>query len=418
MKTRTNAPRGHDAYAPMPTQNRHYQTNAAKPADFRPEARAHETVQQMADQSPQAMKTAQLQTMADLGTANRTGMPDQLKTGIERLSGMAMDEVRVHYNSSQPAQLHAHAYAQGTEIHLAPGQERHLPHEAWHVVQQKQGRVKPTVQLHGGAQVNDDIELEKEADVMGMKALQLKPDETSHGMGCGCMACASISRGIVQQKPIGQEVIQRCDRCGDSSCIKGEKCRQPPNDMFGSGADEWGTKFYNQQQGHGGQPMEWEHPVPGKAYRDAGMGNSYRSAPVLQIPKAMHRGGVAGIGGGISSTGSSHSAQIWSGGMGQQLASGDWSDAIWKGVVDGLNAALATGHDLQKAAHAYWRIIMMHHERGDIDEQTAQLLLQQLMNTFASMSERPDLYGGPKKPGPGPGSSGGSGSGGSPVMVG
>ena len=27
------------------------------------------------------------------------------------------------------------AYAQGSDIHLAPGQEQHLPHEAWHVVQ-------------------------------------------------------------------------------------------------------------------------------------------------------------------------------------------------------------------------------------------------------------------------------------------
>ncbi|HAP61901.1 MAG TPA: hypothetical protein DCR93_21180, partial [Cytophagales bacterium] len=34
----------------------------------------------------------------------------------------------------------------GTDIHLAPGQQKHLPHEAWHVVQQKQGRVKPTLQ--------------------------------------------------------------------------------------------------------------------------------------------------------------------------------------------------------------------------------------------------------------------------------
>lgn len=35
-------------------------------------------------------------------------------------------------------------YSQGTDIHIGPGQEKHLPHEAWHVVQQKQGRVKPT----------------------------------------------------------------------------------------------------------------------------------------------------------------------------------------------------------------------------------------------------------------------------------
>ena len=106
--------------------------------------------------------------------ANTTGLPDQLKSGIENLSGHAMDDVKVHYNSSQPAQLNAHAYAQGNQIHIASGQEKHLPHEAWHVVQQKQGRVKPTMQMKGKVNVNDDAGLEKEADVMGVKALQFK----------------------------------------------------------------------------------------------------------------------------------------------------------------------------------------------------------------------------------------------------
>jgi len=71
------------------------------------------------------------------------GLPENLQTGIENLSGIAMHDVNVHYNSSKPAQLEAHAYAQGSDIHLAPGQEKHLPHEAWHVVQQRQGRVSP-----------------------------------------------------------------------------------------------------------------------------------------------------------------------------------------------------------------------------------------------------------------------------------
>ncbi|MFM2374994.1 MAG: hypothetical protein RLZZ165_90 [Bacteroidota bacterium] len=103
---------------------------------------------------------------------NKTGMPDNLKSGIERLSGLPMDDVTVHFNSSKPAQLQAHAYAQGTDIHLAPGQEKHLAHEAWHVVQQKQGRVKPTTQMKGTTvPVNDDAGLEQEADVMGAKAL-------------------------------------------------------------------------------------------------------------------------------------------------------------------------------------------------------------------------------------------------------
>ncbi|MEA2821086.1 MAG: hypothetical protein QOJ86_3090 [Bradyrhizobium sp.] len=103
---------------------------------------------------------------------NATGLPDQLKAGVEQLSGLAMDDVRVHYNSSKPAAVQAHAYAQGTDIHLAPGQEKHLPHEAWHVVQQKQGRVKPTLQLKGVA-INDDAGLEREADHMGSAAASL-----------------------------------------------------------------------------------------------------------------------------------------------------------------------------------------------------------------------------------------------------
>jgi hypothetical protein len=105
---------------------------------------------------------------------NNTGLPDTLKSGIENLSGHSMDDVKVHYNSGKPTQLNAHAYAQGTDIHLASGQEKHLPHEAWHVVQQKQGRVKATKQLRGKVNINDDSALEKEADIMGAKAAQLK----------------------------------------------------------------------------------------------------------------------------------------------------------------------------------------------------------------------------------------------------
>ena len=66
---------------------------------------------------------------------NVTGMPDDLKSGVESLSGMDMSDVKVHYNSSKPAQLNALAYAQGNEIHVGSGQEKHLAHEAWHVAQ-------------------------------------------------------------------------------------------------------------------------------------------------------------------------------------------------------------------------------------------------------------------------------------------
>jgi ribosomal protein S18 acetylase RimI-like enzyme len=109
---------------------------------------------------------------------NRTGLPDRLKAGLEELSGLAMDEVRVSYNSPEPAKLQALAYAQGTDIHVGPGQERHLPHETWHVVQQKQGRVKPTLQMKGKA-INDDGALEREADRMGTQAGHALPPGTA-----------------------------------------------------------------------------------------------------------------------------------------------------------------------------------------------------------------------------------------------
>ena len=100
---------------------------------------------------------------------NETGMSENLKAGIEDLSGFAMDDVRVHYNSPEPATVQALAYTQGTDIYVAPGQEQHLPHEAWHVAQQMAGRVEPTTEV-SGLPVNDCIELEHEADVMGARA--------------------------------------------------------------------------------------------------------------------------------------------------------------------------------------------------------------------------------------------------------
>jgi hypothetical protein len=145
--------------------------------------------QDMANNSQEAKKTAQLRSMADNHSAqqeqpiqkkeNNTGLPDNLKTGMENLSGLSLDDVKVYRNSDKPAQLQAHAYAQGSDIHLGSGQEKHLPHEAWHVVQQKQGRVKPTMQMKGKVNVNDNAGLEKEADVMGTKAIQFvdnRPD--------------------------------------------------------------------------------------------------------------------------------------------------------------------------------------------------------------------------------------------------
>lgn len=130
--------------------------------------------------------------MHDMQTApiqrNNTGLPDNLKTGMETLSGMNLDHVKVHYNSSKPSAVQAHAYAQGSDIHLAAGQEKHLPHELGHIVQQAQGRVKPTTSV-AGVDVNDNPGLETEATKMGEQALQRASAAGSYESGSVTKGC-------------------------------------------------------------------------------------------------------------------------------------------------------------------------------------------------------------------------------------
>ena len=153
------------------------QTTYAQKNDTVQKASAN-TVQSVVDSSSQsatlqrhaALANAAVQRAENPPRPNNTGLPDDLKNGIESLSGYSLDDVRVHYNSSKPATVQALAYTQGTDIHVAPGQEKHLPHEAWHVAQQMADRVSPTTNINGML-VNDNAGLEHEADVMGEKAM-------------------------------------------------------------------------------------------------------------------------------------------------------------------------------------------------------------------------------------------------------
>jgi hypothetical protein len=96
-------------------------------------------------------------------------LPSTLRSGAEALSGLSLADVLVHYDSGIPARLGASAFAAGGAIHLGPGQERHLPHETWHVVQQMQGRV-PATAGPADLSMNTEPRLEAEADRMGSAA--------------------------------------------------------------------------------------------------------------------------------------------------------------------------------------------------------------------------------------------------------
>ena len=165
----------------------------------------------------------QEQNLENKGAA---ALPGGLKESVEKLSGVSLDDVKVHYNSREPQTVGALAYARGTDIHLGTGQEQHLAHEAWHVVQQKMGRVAPTMHMKNAA-LNNDNKLEREADSMGEKARQMTRQSGEHHQGCGCASCSrtgpkmpgfAMPPAIAAQKlgtPSGTGVIQRkCTKCG------------------------------------------------------------------------------------------------------------------------------------------------------------------------------------------------------------
>jgi len=133
---------------------------------------------------------------------NRTGMPDALKSNIEALSGVDVSDVRVHRGSSKPAQINAQAYAQGRDIHLGPGQDHHLAHEAWHLIQQRQGRVAAT-QRDGDLALNTDPGLEREADTMGARASQASPIAARRAPATASRTPDAIVQGYFEQAYTG-----------------------------------------------------------------------------------------------------------------------------------------------------------------------------------------------------------------------
>jgi len=85
---------------------------------------------------------------------------------IRARTGLETSAVRVHHDSPLPSQLRALATTAGLDIHLGPGHEEHLGHEAWHVVQQAASVVRGTRSIDG-LPINGSAGLERDADRNG-----------------------------------------------------------------------------------------------------------------------------------------------------------------------------------------------------------------------------------------------------------
>jgi hypothetical protein len=135
-------------------------------------------------------------------------LPVALRREVERLAGVGMEGVRVHHDSALPARLGAAAYTRGSDIFLAPGQERHLAHEAWHVAQQSQGRVRRRVDVDG-ILVDDSPALEREADTMARQICTAGPGPEGPVPPAPSQSGAPVVQRVVS---IGTQVLPPSDQ--------------------------------------------------------------------------------------------------------------------------------------------------------------------------------------------------------------
>lgn len=138
-----------------------------------------------------------------LKTVNPAGMPGETLNQMSSSFGHDFSDVNIHTGSQSAVDAGALAYTQGNDIHFAPGQydpaskggQELLGHELTHVVQQREGRVQANNEVNG-MPLNDDRELEEEADQLGAKAAQFKSDDsgftTHENMGKNSSSLQSI----------------------------------------------------------------------------------------------------------------------------------------------------------------------------------------------------------------------------------
>ncbi len=161
--------------------------------DNRPEAITQRKLHAMVNNSPKVRRSAELQRVADNQQTkqlqafqkkeNKTDFLDNLASEAEHISG----------------------YSNYTE---SPG--KYLNNEACNTIQKKQQRVNVTAQLKQN--INDDPGLEKEADVMGQKALNSgrKKDENRSTLSVGKEA-SSLSKQLMVAVAGGQATFNKKD---------------------------------------------------------------------------------------------------------------------------------------------------------------------------------------------------------------
>jgi len=183
-------------------------------------------------------------------------------------------------------------------------------------------------------------------------------------------------------------VIQRCVSCGHNDCISGEKCKydRSHGGLFSSSAASsakgvlpYGSSNAKAQSGKA-FGTELEHVIPGAALRQMGQGGNYRYEYTVPLPKEVHRNGVGGAGGGISSTGSSSTSSGWAQHLSGQATN---YDVVRLALTDGINAMLMNNAFTEQMAVQYSDWLTAQYEiEGRITQTERDTLLNILTDRF------------------------------------
>ncbi len=138
----------------------------------------------------------------------------EVRGKMEQSFGADFSAVRVH-EGPQAEAMGALAYAQGTDLHFAPGQyapesargQELIGHELAHVVQQSEGRVNAPTQAKGA--INADPSLEAEADTLGTKAARGQPARPGASSGAPLQPLASSAVQLIQRYPSEEFLFSR-----------------------------------------------------------------------------------------------------------------------------------------------------------------------------------------------------------------
>jgi ribosomal protein S19 len=128
--------------------------------------------------------TSAIESLVQTTQSSGKSMPEAVQQKMEMAFGANFSQVRVH-EGEEAHKIGALAYTQGNHIHFQPGRynpqsqtgQQLLGHELAHVVQQRSGSV--TAPQHQDIPINDDSQLETEADTQGEKAAQGKAVQTT-----------------------------------------------------------------------------------------------------------------------------------------------------------------------------------------------------------------------------------------------